>query len=105
MVGEIKMWIVDANSGRGENIHGFDRLSPCSDLVPVPGIKSWKEKAGWAEENHLMMVIIVMMVRMIRVLMMMVMMMKKVIVMMVSMIMKQSIFVTKLARLTDGRLF
>ena len=63
MVGEIKMWIVDANSGRGENIHGFDRLSPCSDLVPVPGIKSWKEKAGWAEENHLMMVIIVMMVR------------------------------------------
>ena len=105
MVGEIKMWIVDANSG-GENKNGFeDRLSPCSDLVPVPGIKSWKEKAGWAEENHLRMVIIVMMVRMIRVLMMMVMMMKKVIVMMVSMIMKQSIFVTKLARLTDGRLF
>ena len=104
MVGEIKMWIVDANSGRGENIHGFDRLSPCSDLVPVPGIKSWKEKAGWAEENHLVMVTIVMMVRMIRVLVMMVM-MKKVIVMMMYMIIKQSIFVTKLARLTDGRLF
>ena len=32
-------------------------------------------------------------------------MMKKVIVMMMYMIIKQSIFVTKLARLTDGRLF
>ena len=28
-------------------------ISPGSDLVPVPGIQPGQEKAGWTEQNHL----------------------------------------------------
>ena len=34
----------------------LEKISPGSDLVPVPGIKPGQEKTGWTEKYHLMMV-------------------------------------------------